>query len=150
MTQAQIVNDVVHWLATDVQAAAYPPGILQFVAVPAGLAVQEGWSYDPATNTFSPPPAPSSPPMAPMALTPIQLITLLETAGGMTDAQVAAFAVDATPAIVAIRFKFGLATSMMPTDPAVTAGLAALQAANYLSAAGAAAVAAQWPMVVGG
>ena len=145
MTQAQIVGGIVHWLATDQQAAAYPEGAVLFVAVPANSQVQEGWLYNALSGNFTPPPAPPPLPTVPLPLSPLQFIALLETAGGMTDAQVAQFAGDATPAIVGLRFKFTLATSLNATDPPIAAGLAALQAANYLTAAGAAAVMAQWP-----
>jgi hypothetical protein len=41
MSQAQIVNGAVHWVATDRQAEAYPLGVLDFVAIPAGAPVPQ-------------------------------------------------------------------------------------------------------------
>jgi hypothetical protein len=146
MTQAQIVGGVVHWLATDQQAAAYTPGILEFVAVPPGAGVQEGWLYNPASGFSAPPPSPAPPPAPPAALRPIDFIALLESAGSVTDAQLAAFAVDTAPAMVALRFKLQLMPAILPTDPALTAALTALEAAGYITTAGAAAVLAAWPL----
>jgi len=57
MPQAQIVDGVVHWIATDAQAAAYPPNLLHFVGLPAGSPVQEGWRFNAASGVFSAPPA---------------------------------------------------------------------------------------------
>jgi hypothetical protein len=65
MPQAQIVDGVVHWIATDSQAAAYPPNILHFVGLPGGSSVQEGWLYNAATGTFRPPPTPPAATPAP-------------------------------------------------------------------------------------
>ncbi|MEI9986868.1 MAG: hypothetical protein WDN69_29135 [Aliidongia sp.] len=146
--QAQIIDGVVHWIATDAQAALYPAGLgLTFIPIPAGVIVLEGYLCNAATSSFSAPPAPPAPTPAPMPLNQVQFVALLESAGGMTDAQVAAFAVDATPPMVSLRFRFGLASTMtmLPTDAWVIAGIAALQAAGYLTAAEAAAVTAQWP-----
>jgi hypothetical protein len=148
MTQAQIVNGIVHWLAADQQAAQYPLGVLDFVAVPTGETVLEGYLYNAATGAFSAPPPPPAPPLpAPVPITQVQFIGLLQSAGGMTQTQIAAFIADTTAPIVVLRYLFGLAPTLNPTDSTVTNGLAALQAATppYLTTAGAAAVVAQWP-----
>lgn len=146
MTQAQIVNGAVHWLATDTQAAAYAPGLLQFATVPAGATVAEGWLYDAQTGAFSAPAALAAPALQPVPLTPLQFIVYLQEAAGLTNTQIAALKASTDPNIGAFMLMLQLAgREILPTGKLVTQGLALLVADNYLTGAQATAVVANWP-----
>jgi hypothetical protein len=141
---AMIVNGVVVWITTSVQASLYPASAgLVFVAIPTGATVEEGYLYS-ETGGFSPPPAPPAPPApGPMPLTPLEFIGLVQSQGGMTDAQLVASKADTN--LAALWLKLSLATEVYATGAITAAGMAALQAGGYLSADGAAAVIANWP-----
>jgi hypothetical protein len=146
---ALISNGVVVWITTATQAALYPSASgLTFVPIPSGVTVLAGYAYNAQTQTFSAPAvttSPPPPPAPPVSLTPLEFVNLVQSAGGMTDAQLVASKND--PNLAALWIKLGLATQIYSTGPLTAAGLAALQASpgNYLTAAGAAAVIAQWP-----
>ena len=146
MTQAQIVGGVVHWLATDLQAAAYPAGELTFFAVPAGQTVLEGYLYNATTGAFTAPPAPPAPAAPkPVAMTPLQFIVYL-LSQGVTNAQVASLKASTDPNISAFMLMLQLAgQEIVPTGPMVTQGLALLVAESIITTAQQTAIIANWP-----
>lgn len=81
-------------------------------------------------------------PRPPRPLDEAALIDLCQSAGAMTDAQL--IAADADPALRAFWIKLRAASVILPTDPRVQDGLAAVEALGYLPA-GAAAVLDAWP-----
>lgn len=81
------------------------------------------------------------PPPAPRALTRLQFVTLCQSAGGMTDAQLVAAHED--PNLKPLWIKLTMATAVERDDPATTAGLQAMQALGHLSDAQA--VIDAWP-----
>jgi hypothetical protein len=82
----------------------------------------------------------------PAVLLKLDFVGLLQSAGGMTAAQYAAFIADQSPAIMQLKFELGLVEVGMQRDNAMTAGaLAELVTAGYLPGAGPAAVIAAWP-----
>lgn len=80
----------------------------------------------------------------PTWLTQIDFITLCQTAGGMTDAQLVTCRGDAT--FAAMWIKFNAAAAINRDDARVQAGLAGLEQVGYINKGGAAAVIAAWPM----
>lgn len=81
---------------------------------------------------------------APTSLTEADFIQLVQTAGGMSDAQLVACRSDAN--FAAMWIKFGAAPKVDRDDPRIRAGLAGLETAHYINAGGAAAVTAAWPV----
>lgn len=88
------------------------------------------------------------PPAAPVPATidALALLDLLQSAGGMTDAQLVAARDD--PALAAFWIKLQLARAILPDDARTAEGLAALQTLGYLPA-GVPAVLAAWPTIAG-
>ncbi len=71
------------------------------------------------------------PPTAPTTLSHLEFIELVQSAGGMTDAQLVAAHNDASLAALWIKFDHAPA-SIEKTHPLVTPGLDALAAAGYV------------------
>ncbi len=149
MSQAQIVDGIVHWIATDQQAAAYPAGAIDFIAIPAGQAVQEGWLYTASTGVFSVPPPPPAPPApGPATLTPLEFMVYLQAEAGLTNTQIAQLRASTDPNVASLIFLLQLAgRQIVPGGQLVTQGLALLVSESILTAAQSAAVIANWPSV---
>jgi len=92
-----------------------------------------------------PPPEPEpepTPDPRPAAIDEAALIDLCQSAGAMSDEQLVA--ADADPALRVFWIKLRAASALLPTDPRVQDGLAAVEALGYLPA-GSSAVLAAWP-----
>jgi hypothetical protein len=86
-----------------------------------------GCSYDPDTGTFTLP-EPPEPQRIPM--TRIGFLDLLLSAGGATNANLAAARADANLAALWVKLEF--ASDVNPLHPATEEGLTALEALGYL------------------
>ena len=108
----------------------------QWTEVPDGT--QSGATSN-GDGTFTNPPSVPSPPLS---LTKLEFVTLCQTAGGMTDANLVSAHTDTN--LAAMWIKLDMATSVDRDNAITTAGLAALAGLGYLPN-GAAAVVSAWP-----
>lgn len=149
-TFVQVLDDpnaprkYVHWKFQADTAPAYPPPNNDIRdATSVTPSPQEGWTAN-VDGTYAAPAVVPPPISPPRSLTPADFIQLVQTSGGMTDAQLVACKGDAN--FAAMWIKFSSAPALNRDDSRVQAGLSALETAAYITKpGGAAAVTKAWP-----